>query len=223
MFYFRSIKSVAVTLALLFGVCGLTAASAFDDWFAAVKLDNEREIAALLQRGVDPNTIEPERFDTGLILALREDSMKVFRLLVEQPGINLEAKARNGDTALMIAAYKGRIEAAKILLAKKVQVNRPDWTPLHYAAAGGHNTIVKMLLERHAYIDAESPNKTTPIMMAAYEGHIHTVKLLLDEGADLRLQNELGMTALNFAERADHQDIVEGLRYQMSLRERQGR
>lgn len=191
------------------------AADAFNEYFQAVKQDNAGKVKELLQRGLDPNLIEEERYDTGLILALREGSMDVFRLLMNTPNIDLEAKARNGDTALMIAAYKGNKEAAAALLARKVQVNRPGWTALHYAAAAGANDIVRMLLERHAYIDAESPNKTTPIMMAAWEGHIWTVKLLLDEGADATLKNERGMTAIDFAKVGGHTDIVEGLTYRL--------
>jgi len=186
-------------------------AGAYDDFFRAVKIDNVRVVKSLLARGLDPNIIEPERGDTGMILALREDSMDVFEALLNAPNIDLEAKAGNGDNALMIASFKGNKPAVEALLAKGAEVNRPGWTPLHYAAANGHNEIVRMLLEKSAYIDAESPNKTTPIMMAARGGHIHTVKLLLDEGADASLKNELGMSAIDFAAKHNHQDIADGL------------
>lgn len=190
-------------------------ADAFEDYFKAVKIDDAGKVKSLLQRGLDPNLIEEQRYDTGLIIALREGSVKVFELLINTPNINLEAQSRNGDTALMIAAYKNNRAAVEALLARKVQVNRPGWTALHYAAAAGANEIIQMLLDNSTYIDAESPNKTTPIMMAAYEGHIMTVKLLLDEGADATLRNDLGMTAIDFAEKGGHRDIVEGLNYRL--------
>ncbi len=193
----------------------LAGASAFDDFFKAVKFDQADRVRALLQRGIDPNTVEPVRGETGLMVALREKSMKSFAVLMESRGIDLGVRARNGDTALMVAAYTGNRPAVEALIARGAEVNQVGWTALHYAAAAGHNDVVQLLLEHHAYIDAESPNKTTPLMMAARGGHILTVKLLLDEGADLGLKNDLGMTALDFAKKHEKKDIVEGLTYRM--------
>ena len=71
--------------------------------------------------------------------------------------------------------------------------------------------MVRLLLENHAYIDAESPNKTTPLMMAAHYGNPGVVKLLLEEGADPLLKNQLGLSAIDFAQRANRQasaDII---------------
>lgn len=186
-------------------------AGAFNEFFLAVKIDRASAVKSLLARGFDPNAVEPERGDTGMILALREDAMAVFDVLLNAPNIDLEAKSGNGDNALMIACFKGNKAAVEALLAKGAEVNRPGWTPLHYAAFGGHNDIIRLLLDKSAYIDVESPNKTTPMMMAVRNGHIYTVKLLLDEGADATLKNDLGMSAIDFAEKHDHKDIAEGL------------
>lgn len=190
-------------------------AGAYDDFFHAAKMNDANEIKSLLNRGLDPNLIEPARGDTGLILALRENSMKVFDVLINARDIDIEIKARNGDNALMIASYKGNKAAVDALLAKGAQINRPGWTALHYAAAGGHNEIVQLLLDKSAYIDAASPNNTTPIMMAARGGHILTVKLLLEAGADAMLKNDVGMTAIDFANSVGRQDIAEGLTYRL--------
>ncbi len=190
-------------------------AGSYDDFFKAAQTDNADKIKSLLQRGLDPNLIEEVRGDSGLILALRENSMKVFDVLVQARNINLDAKSLLGDTALMIAAYKGNLAAVKVLIGKGAQINQPGWTALHYAATTGNNEIVQLLLDNAAYIDAESPNKTTPIMMAARAGFILTVKLLLDEGADATLKNDAGMTAIDLARTNNQKDIVEGLTYRL--------
>ncbi|MFL6719631.1 MAG: ankyrin repeat domain-containing protein [Burkholderiaceae bacterium] len=210
----RSLHLLAAS-ALAAGLPGIALAGAYDDFFKAVKLDNVNLVRSLLQRGFDPNTVEEERGETGLMIALREDANKVLELLLSMKNVDLNARARNGDSALMIAAYKGRFDAVKSLLDKGAEPNQTGWAALHYAAAVGNNQIVQLLLDHYAYIDAESPNQTTPIMMAARGGHILTVKLLLDEGADLTLKNGAGMTALDFARAGGFNDIVEGLTYRL--------
>lgn len=211
----RQTLRLLVVPVLLSVLPGITFAGAYDDYFGAVKLDNIKLVRSLLQRGFDPNTVDEERGETGLIIAVREDAGKVLDLLLNTKDINLDARARNGDTALMMAAYKGRYDVAKVLLDKGAEPNQTGWAALHYAAAVGNNQIVQLLLDHSAYIDAESPNQTTPIMMAARGGHILTVKLLLDEGADLTLKNGAGMTALDFARAGGFKDIVEGLTYRL--------
>lgn len=204
-------------LALGAGVLAASAlpawAGAFEDWFDAAKKNRLGAIRSLLQRGFDVNAAEPERGETALMLALREKSMDVFAFLLSRGELDLEQKARNGDTALMIAAWTGNLPAVKALVEKGAQVNKPGWAPLHYAAGSGNLDVIRYLLEEHAYIDAESPNRTTPLMMAAWLGHIHAVKLLLDEGADASLRNDKGMDVVDFARDGEHPDIVNGLLY----------
>jgi ankyrin repeat protein len=180
----------------------------YTEWFDAIHLDDGNRCRQLLERGFDPNTIEPERFDTGLILSVRKKSWRVFAALLSARGIELDARSRNGDTALMIAAFNGEVAAANRLIDKGAEINRPGWTALHYAAASGSLPITRKLLEHAAYIDAESPNKTTPLMMAARAGHEKVVVLLLEEGADVLLKNELGLDAIDFAKSQERIAIV---------------
>lgn len=211
----RLVLQLMAALSALASFPILAHAGAYDDYFKAVKLDDAATITSLLQRGFDPNTVEADRGDSGLILALREKSMKVFPLLISARAININLRANNGDTALMIAAYTANKPAVEALLAKGAVVNQDGWTALHYAAAIGDNDIVKLLLDKSAELDAPSPNKTTPMMMAARGGHIYTVKVLLDAGADATLKNDVGMTAIDFAQQGGHKDIVDGLTYRL--------
>ena len=188
-------------------------------FFRAAQLDDAGSIKPILARGLDPNVREPERGETGMIVALRYDSMKVFKLLLSQPNIQLESAADNGNTALMMAAFKGNKEAVHALLAKGAQVNRPGWTALHYAAAAGQTEIMRILLDQHAYIDAESPSGMTPLMIAAREGMEDAVKMLLAEGADANLRDRgFKSTAGEFAERAHKPWIAEAIRVHLAAK-----
>ena len=95
------------------------------------------------------------------------------------------------------------------LIKRDADVNKTGWTPLHYAASKGHLAIMELLLENHAYIDAESPNGTTPLMMAAQYGTTPAVKLLLDAGADPLLKNQQGLTAIGFAQRVSRTESAD--------------
>lgn len=211
----RQCLALALAATAMVLMPSLARAGAYEDYFQAVKTDNASEVASLLKRGFDPNTVEAERGDSGLILALRENAMNVFALLLDARGIDIDLAANNGDTALMIAAFKANKTAVKALLGKGAVVNKSGWTPLHYAAAAGDNEIVQMLIDKSASLNALSPNGTTPIMMAARGGFILTVKMLLDAGADASMVNQQGMTAIDFARQGGNKDIVEGLTYRL--------
>jgi ankyrin repeat protein len=100
----------------------------------------------------------------------------------------------------MLAALHGLLAECQTLIRLGADVNKPGWTPLHYAATRGHLAVMNLLLDEHAYIDAESPNGTTPLMMAAYYGTTSAVKLLLEADADPTLKNKLGLNAFDFAQ-----------------------
>jgi len=124
------------------------------------------------------------------------------------PGIDLEARSANGNTALMMAAYKHKREAVDALLAKGAKVNQSGWTALHYAASAGDLPIMKILLDREAVVDALAPADITPLMFAAREGQEGAVKLLLSWGADASLKSGHGWTAVQFAQAADKPGVV---------------
>ncbi len=188
----------------------LAMAGSYEDFFAAVKRDEPGPLRELIRRGFDPNTVDPTG-QTGLIMALRQESLKAAEVLVSWPKIDVNLLNPKGESALMMAALKGQKDLAEKLIKMGADVNKTGWTPLHYAASNGHLAIISLLLENSAYIDAESPNGTTPLMMAAMYGSGAAVKLLLEEGADPQLKNQQGLTALQFAQRASRPDAIEAL------------
>jgi ankyrin repeat protein len=182
-------------------------AGSFEDFFRAVHSDNAGSVKELLNRGFDPNTRD-EHGQTGLLIALREPSPKVIQVLLDSPQTNVELRNAKDESPLMMAALKGQQDLVTKLIARDADVNKPGWAPLHYAATNGHVTVMKQLLDNHAFIDAQSPNGTTPLMMAAMYGSAAAVQLLLDEGADTQMKNDQGMTAADFAQRAGRSDAV---------------
>lgn len=207
MYSFRFFKKIIV-FAGFFSSMSIACAGSYEDFFKAIQFDDVKTVQSLLQRGFDPNTVNPSGV-SGLMLAVREPSLKVAELLAGWPKVKVEVRNDKDESVLMLAALKGYLPLVKKLVENDADVNKPGWTPLHYAASTGQVQVIEFLLEQSAYIDAESPNGTTPLMMAAMYGSPEAVKVLIQAGADLTLKNQLGMSAHDFALRGNRQNARE--------------
>jgi ankyrin repeat protein len=200
--YIRYVIYLVVFIGFSFAKAG-----SYEVFFDAIQPDNANAVRTLLQRGFDPNTLSPNG-EPALMLAVREPSFKVISALLSSPLTQVEFRNVNDESPLMLASLRGYIDVCKDLIARNADVNKPGWTPLHYAATGGHSKVVELLLDNHAYIDATSPNASTPLMLAAKYGTIEVVRQLLEAGADPLLKNGLGLTAIDFATQVQRDDIV---------------
>lgn len=206
---FKYLKKSIVLIGYFF-IFKNSLAGSYDDFFKALKIDDAQTVRALLSRGFDPNTTDAQG-KPGLLVALQVPSPKAAEVLIRAPQTKVELRNDKDESPLMMAALRGQKALVELLIWRDADVNKTGWTPLHYAASGGHTDIAKLLLDKSAYIDAESPNGTTPLMMAAMYGTPEVVKLLLDEGADASIKNQLGMTALDFAKQASRKDAIQML------------
>ena len=197
-------------LAYLAAVAGFSLAQAgsYEDFFTAIKRDNPNTISSLLNRGFDANTLD-SKGQHALLLAVQEPAPRVVDVLIRWPKTQVESRNASDESPLMLVALRGHVDLVKKLIDRGADVNKTGWTPLHYAATNGHLEIMNLLLEHHAYIDAESPNATTPLMMAAHYGSADAVRLLLSAGADPALKNQLGMSAIDFALKAERKEAAE--------------
>lgn len=178
--------------------------------FTYVVRDNAGALRRLLEQGTDPN-VRDANGQSPMTLALQEGSLNAFDALMSSAKTNVEFRNSNDESPLMLAALRGHLDAATRLLRQGAHPNKTLWSPLHYAASGAgekQEAIARLLLANEAYIDPRSPNDTTPLMMAAQYGTDAVVKLLLAEGADATMQNQLGLTAADFAERAGRASLA---------------
>jgi ankyrin repeat protein len=196
--------ALAVALAVGQGAQAQTDGNPFE---RAIKQDNAQGVQALLDKGVDPN-IKDKRGQPGLIMALHEGSFKAARALADSPKLRVDLTNDAGETALMMAAYTDQIDIAQTLIANGAMINKPGWSPLHYAASKGLPDMIVYLLSRGADIEAQSPNGTTPLMMAAGYGTGDAVRQLLKSGADIGKCNQVDMTALDFAQQYQRPDAI---------------
>jgi uncharacterized protein len=191
-------KNIALTSLLVFSQ--ISTAGPWEDLLNSIKRDDASAVTTSLLRGTDPN-IEVLDQGTMLIIAAREKSSNVASSLLKLAQVDVNKQTKTGETALMLAAFNGDLDLVKALVKRGAQINKPEWSPLHYAAANGQLSVVEFLVENHAYIDAESPNNTTPLMMAARHKHITVMRWLTENGADPTYSNQQGFSAASYMKR----------------------
>ena len=113
------------------------------------------------------------------------DAIKI--LLIED---NAEVNAGDDDewTALHLAAEKGHVDVAKVLIQNGADVNAVDKdkeTALHVAAENEHADVAKVLIQNGADVNAVPKNKWTALHRASRNGHVDVAKVLLQNGADV--------------------------------------
>jgi hypothetical protein len=202
----RKYLKFAVYIAVSIGISSASADQQID-YFRALSVDNDRTVRQLLDAGFDPNASNPQGL-VGLYLAMRDESFKVAAVLLAHPSIRVDATTPADETPLMMASLRGHRDWAKRLLDAGAALNRPGWTPLHYAASGPQPALVADLVERGADINAPSPNRTTPLMMASRYGAEDAADWLLRKGADARLRNDRGLSAADFARTAGREALA---------------
>lgn len=192
-FWFKLVLQAAFATAVF-----PAAAGSYEDFFTAVHRDDDSGVTALLQRGFDPNSHDPQG-QTALTLATRDRNWRVVKALLDNPASDVNELNANGESPLMLAALRGEKDWCLRLLERGARVQLPGWAPIHYAATGPSASVLALLLERGADRDAASPNGSTPLMLAARYGAEASVDLLLARGAELGRRNERGLTAADFA------------------------
>ncbi|QWE09505.1 ankyrin repeat domain-containing protein [Polynucleobacter ibericus] len=177
----------------------------------AAKFNDVSTIKTLISQGVSPNILDPKG-ELMLNLAIRDKSDAVISYLLANKATDVDISNKFGETPLMIASIEGDLGLVKTLVVQnKAQINHIGWTPLHYACSKGQLEVAQYLIANGAIIDSLSPSNTTPLMMAVLGGNETLIKLLLDKGADLKLRNDQGFTAIDIAYIYEKPWIAEGL------------
>ncbi|CAE7830661.1 unnamed protein product, partial [Symbiodinium necroappetens] len=144
---------------------------------------------------------------TALMLAAESGKTAIVRFLVDSGADVCVRDEGYGEMALMKAVFQGHSEIVRLLLNAGSHIGTNAWDDdlddlLAAAALRGCCSIVRMLLEGGADMDAIHENSgTTALMWAAAGGHADVVKLLVDAGADKDVRDPAGMTAFAYAQR----------------------
>lgn len=152
----------------------------------------------------------------------RDDIVRLFL----KHGAKIDARNKNGDTALLLATYNGYVNVVTILVSAGANPDITGFdgaTPLMWASNKGYVDVVEVLLSHSANIDAAlDPHSNaasgtsivgartgdTALMLAAKAGHYPIVQLLLQHGADTNATNIDCNNAIIYSQRAKQDSIA---------------
>src|SRR5438552_5462840 len=188
----------------------------------ATKQGDARMVKTLLAAGSGTEGANADG-QTALMIAIKNGDLSVFNLLIEA-GAKVNAVERVQDqTPLMWAAADARNapEMVKVLIAKGANVNARakfnDWpgqitsepraqyhtygglTPLLNAARGGCYACDEALVSAGADINLPNNEGMTPMMIALDNSQNGVAKFFLDHGANPKVWDIYGRTALYVA------------------------
>ena len=135
----------------------------------------------LVTKGANVNATN-DRFGTALMKAAANGNLGCLEHLVTK-GAELEAENIDGSTALMWAAFQGELDCLELLIAKGAKLE---------STADGH----------------KKAGKWTALHIAALHGHAPCVEALLKAGADARLKDKRGITALDLAKETKRTEVI---------------
>ncbi|KAL5332400.1 ankyrin repeat-containing domain protein [Aspergillus crustosus] len=187
----------------------------------------EAAVGALTPSGVNgtgheaPNQIRREYHDAlcNIVCAIMRSGMKGS---IEHGGWPHEPKGNWLNAALMAAAYLGRIDHMKLLIAlggdlnpeRELEDHYDQWTypALMAAALGGQIQALEFLEQSGVTLSQPiSGDNYTAIHFAALWGHSDAVVFLANRGVDSALVDKHGESALLWAAAAGHADVVREL------------
>jgi len=197
--------------------------------FLAIDSDNLRQVRKIVEgEKLDVNLMikaEPYRKAPLISLAGRSASLNVLNYLISK-GADLDLLTDVGESALMLASffpdvlgdpnsgYARHLKAVQLLLnnGAKTDVSVGFFSALGYAAYQGHDKIMKLLINAGADLNSGViggiAEVNTPLMMSSLAGSLKGTLLLLDNGADAKIENSRGDTALSFAKKNNKSDMI---------------
>lgn len=164
-------------------------------------------IRTLVAAGADVNVVDDAGETPLMLLASQEFSdMAIEALLKEGARASINAKDKQGRTALMLAARLGYMERIKKLLDAGASLNAKDnkgQTALTYVTLGYYDRseAVGYLAAAGLGVDDANDEGETVLMLAAQRYAPKTISLLLKTGAaaSVNKKDKLGRTALMYA------------------------
>ncbi|RYP03835.1 hypothetical protein DL764_004885 [Monosporascus ibericus] len=177
---------------------------------AAVEKEQLDRVRLMLSGSVSLETPEEKDFATPLLVACSTRNSKIVELLLRH-GSDINARDRNNRSALhRCQDNTGGTAVAQLLHDHEDRkfhlddLDRYKKAAIHMASEMGNTKMLRWLLKHNANANAIGPGGCTPLMLAIESGipierKEMVIGILLESGADVRIQNSKGQTAMGVA------------------------
>jgi serine/threonine protein kinase len=152
--------------------------------------DNASASPDEIQEGV--NLLIAKGAKLNLLSAAFIDSKDLVELLIAN-GADINAKNKNGSTALLLAVKNQNYEIVELLIAKGADINARDNDNKRPLMEVDNLAIAKLLVSKGADINTRDNYGNTPLMTV---DNSEILKLLINHGADVNFKNKEGRTPL---------------------------
>lgn len=172
----------------------------------------EENVICLLKYGALVNAQDLSN-KTPLFLAAKGGCLSIVKLLINS-GADLQLISIEGETVLHAAALHNQPNLVEYLLFICPSMihtkDKDEETPLHKAVTGTTQkiSIVKLLLDNNADVNAKSDNRNTPLHLAAKHGHYESAALLVQKGAEVTAKNIDLECPFDLAIHRNHNDLI---------------
>ena len=170
-----------------------TPAATFSSWYGPTRPFSRKDYMLSAILTLCPNVTVNEVF---INVAESGDLHAVESYITK--GADVNAKANDDVTALMMASQNDHKEVVELLLAKGADINAKDkngTTALMMASQNDHKEVVDLLLAKGADVNAKDKNGVTALMMAS------------QKGADVHARKNTDWNALRL--KLDYDEIVQ--------------
>ncbi|RWR72037.1 ankyrin-3-like protein [Cinnamomum micranthum f. kanehirae] len=189
----------------------------------ASRLGLARVLSCLINAGCDVNS-QTESGETALMFCARykrDDCLWVLASAGADFGlVNSTGQCARSIAGLNKWAISFQQTVLEVIRSGKVvhSSNVTIFSPLIFVARSGDVEALETLLKRaDVSLNEQDENGFSAAMVAAMEGHVESFRLLVFAGADVKLRNKFGETAITLSELNVNRDLFEKVMLEFAI------
>ncbi|XP_054738146.1 tyrosine-protein kinase Shark [Anastrepha obliqua] len=170
------------------------------------------KLTTFVKKELPPNDARRHGTTNLLHRATKENNSTIVGELLKCGYRNVDAKNKDGQTALHLAAIHSDLTILKLILETDVNVNCIDVfgnMPLHYACQTKPGLFIRNIIKANANVQGRNiKNGYVPLHEAAKNGNLEAVKELLESHAPLLPRTTSGEFPIDLAREAGQVAVV---------------